>query len=84
MQAFQIANLIREYTEVLNTAAEDQVKEQFTHQGQPLTAAIQQMQIAKYQQMQQAKGNNPNNIQSNQPNQPAHYRQQTLVAPQPS
>lgn len=83
MQAFQIANLIREYTEVLNAATEDQVKEQFTHQGQPLTAAIQQMQIAKYQQMQQAKGT-PNNIQPNQPNQPAHFRQQTLVAPQPS
>lgn len=65
---------------MLNAAAEEQVKEQFTHQGQPLTAAIQQMQIAKYQQIQQAKGN-PNNIQ---PNQPAHFRQQTLVAPQPS
>lgn len=90
LQAFQIANLIREYTEVLTQAAEEQAKE-FATQGELRQHQLQQLQHSQLQQiannqmrfhqMQQAK-NGQNNITQNQ----AHFRhaQTQLVPPQPS
>lgn len=92
LQAFQIANLIREYTEVLAAAAEEQAKE-FASQGTDLRQQQlqqqQQTQIQmannqlRFQQMQQAK-NGPNNLPQNQ----THFRHAQhgtqLVPPQPS
>lgn len=68
---------------MLTAALEEQTKEQFDTRQTPMTAAMQQQMAnnqLKYQQMQQAKAN-PNNLQQNQS---AHFRQHTLVAPQPS
>lgn len=90
MQAFQIANLIREYTEVLAAAAEEQAKE-FANQGDIRQQQLQQQQTQiqmannqmRFHQMQQAK-NGPNNLQQNQTHfrHPQHGTQ--LVPPQPS
>lgn len=98
MQAFQIANLIREYTEVLTAAAEEQAKE-FAVQGDIRQQYIQQQtsqtqQIGhnqtKFHQIPQSK-NVPNNMPQNQ----THFRHgqhgisststtAQLVPPQPS
>lgn len=96
-QAFQIANLIREYTEVLTAAAEEQAKE-FANQGDVRQQQLQQhhqqqqqhsqlQQIAnnqlRFHQMQQQAKNGQTNIPQNQ----AHFRhaqQTTQLVPQPS
>lgn len=89
LQAFQIANLIREYTEVLTAAAEEQAKEFSTQPDIRQQQQLQQhnqMQIGnnqmRFHQMQQSK-NGPNNLPQNQ----THFRQPhgtQLVPPQPS
>lgn len=98
-QAYQIATLIREYTEVLNEEAKEQIIQNGglpqPPQPQIMPQSLQQMQLAqqmKYQQMQ----NNARLMNGQLPpqqQQPAaaaqqlHFRQTaqtTLVPPQPS
>lgn len=99
MQAFQIANLIREYSEVLNATAAEEAKEQMLQNGimpqqQIIAPNMNHMQMAnqmKLHQMQNAarmvNGNQPLPPQLTPQQQQAHFRhaaQTTLVPPQPS
>lgn len=94
LQAFQIANLIREYTEVLAAAAEEQAKE-FAAQGdlRQQQQQLHQHQLQQLQQQQQIANNQMRFIQMQQakngPQTAGHFRHAQqhgtqLVPPQPS
>lgn len=78
--------MIREYTEVLAAAAEEQAKEFAANQGDIRQQHLQQQQQQQQIQMQMANNQLRYQMQQakNGPQNPSHFRQTQLVPPQPS